>query len=229
MIALTFLGAARHGDGSKYLLDCNGHAGPGRLRPVSGAEGAAAAQLAGSAGSTSGSIDAVVLTHAHLDHCGYLPRLVRAGIPRTGVLHARARRICAARAARLRPHPGRGRRQANRHGYSKHRPALPLYTRGRRAPRAHAAAAVGYDRPVPLAPGIEVEFINAGHLLGSSYARMHVDGRTMLFGGDLGRYGRPGAAGSDARRTRPTSCSSNRPTAIASTSRTTTARGWRRW
>ena len=52
---------------------------------------------------------------------------------------------------------------------------------------------VGYDRPVPIAPGIELEFMNAGHLLGSAYARITVasEGKTILFGGDLGRYGRP--------------------------------------
>src|SRR5262245_5955243 len=44
---------------------------------------------------------------------------------------------------------------------------------------------------MPVAPGIEVEFVNAGHLLGSSFVRMHIDGRTILFGGDLGRFGRP--------------------------------------
>src|SRR5204863_9615603 len=52
---------------------------------------------------------------------------------------------------------------------------------------------VGYDRPVPVAPGITAEFINAGHLLGSAYARVRVEkaGKTILFGGDLGRYSRP--------------------------------------
>jgi metallo-beta-lactamase family protein len=50
---------------------------------------------------------------------------------------------------------------------------------------------IGYERPMPLAPGIEVEFVNAGHLLGSSYVKMRIDGRTIVFGGDLGRFGRP--------------------------------------
>ena len=50
---------------------------------------------------------------------------------------------------------------------------------------------VGYDRPVPVVPGVEVEFINAGHLLGSAYARFRIGDKTLLFGGDLGRYGRP--------------------------------------
>ena len=50
---------------------------------------------------------------------------------------------------------------------------------------------VGYNRPVPVVRGVEVEFVNAGHLLGSAFARTRVAGRTLLFGGDLGRYNRP--------------------------------------
>jgi metallo-beta-lactamase family protein len=49
----------------------------------------------------------------------------------------------------------------------------------------------GYNRPLPIVPGVEAEFINAGHLLGSSYVRFTLEERTILFGGDLGRYGRP--------------------------------------
>ena len=105
-------------------------------------------------------------------------------------------------------------REANRHGFTKHQPALPLIRR-RCGPSAGPLQPVGYDRPIPLwirrgrtghdtrrpMPGRAtaevdssrrtVEFINAGHLLGSSYARVGVGGKTLLFGGDLGRYGRP--------------------------------------
>ncbi len=81
---------------------------------------------------------------------------------------------------------------------------------------------------MPVAPGIEVEFINAGHLLGSAYARVRVGGQTILFGGDLGRYDRPVLPDPVAHRARPITCSSSPPTAIASTSRTTTGRSWRR-
>ena len=69
--------------------------------------------------------------------------------------------------------------------------------RCRSTPRADAIHAltllqpVGYERPMPVADGIEVEFINAGHLLGSAYARVRTGGQTILFGGDLGRFGRP--------------------------------------
>ena len=77
---------------------------------------------------------------------------------------------------------------ANRHQFSKHKPALPLYTEVDAARALTLLQPVGYDRPMPVVPGIEVDFINAGHLLGSAYARVQVDGRTILFGGDLGRY-----------------------------------------
>src|SRR5207302_10471200 len=82
-------------------------------------------------------------------------------------------------------------RDANRHGYTKHSPALPLYTENDAARALTQLQPVGYERPVPVIDGVEVDFINAGHLLGSAYARLHVNGKTWLFGGDLGRYGRP--------------------------------------
>jgi metallo-beta-lactamase family protein len=80
---------------------------------------------------------------------------------------------------------------ANRHGYSKHAPALPLYGEADAFRAVSQLQPVGYDRPVPVVDGVEVDFINAGHLLGSAYARVVAGGKTILFGGDLGRYGRP--------------------------------------
>ena len=80
---------------------------------------------------------------------------------------------------------------ANRHSYSKHAPALPLYTEADAFRALTLLQPVGYDRVVPVADGVEVDFINAGHLLGSSYARVRTAGSTILFGGDLGRFGRP--------------------------------------
>jgi len=135
----------------------------------------------------------VVLTHAHLDHSGYLPRLVGQGFrgrifctPATASLA----RIVLADAARLQEEDAE---RANRKGYTRHRPALPLFT-VRDAERAMTLLQpVGYERPVPVMPGVTAEFINAGHLLGSAYARVRVEdsGKTLLFGGDLGRYSRP--------------------------------------
>jgi metallo-beta-lactamase family protein len=73
-------------------------------------------------------------------------------------------------------------------------PAEPLYTEIEAARALDRLQPVGYDRPVPVIPGVsdvEVEFINAGHLLGSAYARVRIGDKSVLFGGDLGRYGRP--------------------------------------
>ena len=177
MPTLTFLGAARTVTGSKHLLDGRRPSRARRLRAVPGPEGAAPAQLAGPARSPRREIDAVVLTHAHLDHCGYLPRLVAQGFrgPRSSA--RRARPTCAARAARL----GAASRKKTPSA-----PTARLHAstspRCRSSPTADAARAltllqpVGYDRPVPVAPGVDVEFINAGHLLGSAYARVHARG-----------------------------------------------------
>ncbi|HET7219285.1 MAG TPA: MBL fold metallo-hydrolase [Vicinamibacterales bacterium] len=187
---ITFLGAARTVTGSKHLLDtgsarvlvdCGLFQGLKALRernwqplPIKAAD-----------------ITAVVLTHAHLDHCGYLPRLVREGF--------RGRIFCTPGTQDLcrivLPDSGRIQEEdaanANRHAFSKHAPALPLYTESDAFRALSQLQPVGYDRPVPVADGVEVDFINAGHLLGSGYARVRANGMTILFGGDLGRYGRP--------------------------------------
>jgi len=187
---LTFLGAAQTVTGSKHLLDtgnvkvlidCGLFQGLKELRernwrdlPVKASD-----------------ITAVVLTHAHLDHCGYLPRLVSQGF--------RGRIFCTPGTQDLcrivLPDSGRIHEEdaasANRHSYSKHSPALPLYTEADAFRAISLLQPVGYDRPVPVADGVEVDFINAGHLLGSSYARVRTAGTTILFGGDLGRFGRP--------------------------------------
>jgi len=211
-ISLTFLGAAGTVTGSKHLLeadgrrilvDCGLFQGLKELRernweplPIDAA-----------------SVDAVILTHAHLDHCGYLPRLVSAGFRGRIYCTPATRELCSLvlpDAAHIQEEDAR---EANRHGFSKHSPALPLYTSVDPARALTQFQPVGYDRPVPIEgprgsdqgqtrvrPGSDpdgadlvptVEFINAGHLLGSAYARVRVAGKTILFGGDLGRYGRP--------------------------------------
>ena len=115
---------------------------------------------------------------------------------------------------------------ANRHGYSKHAPALPLYSEADAFRAVSQLQPVGYDRPMPVAADVEVEFINAGHLLGSSYVRVKSGGRTILFGGDLGRFNRP-VLPDPTMIPEADYLLSNRRTAIACTSLTTTVHSWR--
>lgn len=191
-MTLTFLGAARTVTGSKHLLnvghtrvlvDCGLFQGLKAIRERNWEPFAVPAN----------SIDVAVLTHAHLDHCGHFPRLVAQGfngrIFCTGGT-AELAKIVMADAGRIQEEDAE---RANRKGYTRHKPALALFTESDAARAAMQLQPVGYNRPMPIAPGIELEFLNAGHLLGSAYARITVaaSGKTILFGGDLGRYSRP--------------------------------------
>jgi len=190
VLRLTFLGATRTVTGSKYLLeyegtrvlvDCGLFQGLKPLRERNWAQ----FQVPPS------SIHAVVLTHAHLDHTGYLPRLVAGGFKGRVFCTAGTRDLCRL----ILPDAGRlqeeDAREANRRGYSRHRPADPLFTEGDAFRALELLQPVGFDRAMPMAPGIEVSFRAMGHLLGAAAVIMHVAGKTLVFGGDLGRYGRP--------------------------------------
>jgi metallo-beta-lactamase family protein len=188
---LTFLGAARTVTGSKYLLehagvrvllDCGLFQGLKSLRQRNWEDFPVPPET----------IHAVVLTHAHLDHVGYLPRLVAQGF--------RGRVFCTAGTADLcklvLPDSARiqeeDARQANRHHYTRHAPALPLYTEPDAWRAVSQLQPLGYNRIIEIARGLSIEMFPAGHLLGSAFVAMRLgSGRTILFGGDLGRYNRP--------------------------------------
>jgi metallo-beta-lactamase family protein len=132
-----------------------------------------------------------VLTHAHLDHTGYLPRLVKQGYngpiyctPATvELLH-----LMLLDSARLQMEEAE---HANKHKWSRHKPALPLYDEQ----DAQRALALLEDRPYetefsPLThePDVKVRYVRAGHILGSAYAMTQTPAGLICFGGDLGRY-----------------------------------------
>ena len=194
MTSLQFLGATGCVTGSRFLIqnsseqvliDCGLFQGPKDLRlrnwepfPVDGH-----------------ALHNVILTHAHLDHTGYLPRLVKEGFRGKVLATPATVDLCGL----LWPDTGHlqeeDARYANKQGYSKHKPALPLYT------EMEAIEALSFLNPVPysedrrLSSTLSFSLLPAGHILGSSFVKVivHSNGRAqiLLFSGDLGRYGQP--------------------------------------
>jgi metallo-beta-lactamase family protein len=193
MPSLTFLGAARTVTGSKHLLEVDGRRVLVDCGQFQGRKDLRELNWQAFPFDPKG-LDAVVLTHAHIDHCGMLPRLVAAGYEgrifcTPGTLDLC--RVVLPDAGRLQEEDAR---QANKHGYTRHAPAEPLFTEADAYRAITQLQPVGYERAIEVAAGVHVDFLPAGHLLGSAYARARVggaEGRTILFGGDLGRYGRP--------------------------------------
>lgn len=187
---LTFLGGVGTVTGSKFLLDtgrarvlldCGLFQGARQLRRRNWEPFPLPA----------GKIDAVVLTHAHLDHCGYLPELVREGF--TGPVFATGytaelTEIVLRDSARLLAEEAE---HANSHGWSKHHPALPLYTEDdvEQAVRLITPVELGQRREI--APQITLTLHDAGHILGSAWTYLEfTDGRrscSLAHSGDLGR------------------------------------------
>lgn len=139
-----------------------------------------------------GSLDAVVISHAHLDHCGYLPRLVKAGF--RGDVHVtfdtgRLMSVVLPDSARLLEEEAK---YANRAGYSRHHPALALYTEDDAWSALEHLRSHPFDAPFQPADGVTVTFRPAGHILGSATVRVELaDGPVVQFSGDLGRPSHP--------------------------------------
>jgi metallo-beta-lactamase family protein len=185
-VTITFLGAAGTVTGSKYLvrygghslmLDCGLFQGYKQLRlhnwhplPVAPHK-----------------IDAVVLTHAHLDHSGYLPLLAKSGYRKDIHCTPGTRDLCAI----LLPDSGYLQEEdaayLNRHKLSKHETALPLYTRQDAVDCLKQFKTHAFDKSFEPIPGWRVSFSHAGHILGAASVLLEVGGRRILFSGDLGR------------------------------------------
>jgi metallo-beta-lactamase family protein len=194
MAQITFLGAAgtvtgsKHlveADGKRLLVDCGLFEGPRELRernwdslPIDPA-----------------SIDFVLLTHAHIDHTGYLPRLVRNGFRGPIYANPATAELCQL----LLPDSAHLQEEdaayAERKGFSRHKPALPLYT------AEEAQETLGLFQQIPrsasftISPQFSVRPYDAGHILGSAILELTITehGRSfvIVFSGDVGRYDQP--------------------------------------
>jgi len=188
--SLTFLGATGTVTGSKTLLtaggrsllvDCGLFQGLKSLRLRNWAPFAV----------PPGSIDAVLLTHAHLDHSGYLPVLLKHGFAGPVYASTGTRDLCKillADAGHLQEEEAR---YANKHKFSRHAPALPLYTRQEALAAMKSFAPVRFRRATEIAGVFSAVLQPAGHLLGAAIATVDVAGRRFVFSGDLGRAADP--------------------------------------
>jgi metallo-beta-lactamase family protein len=191
-MSLSFLGGAGTVTGSKYLLehgadersstklliDCGLFQGFKALRLKNWAPFPIAPR----------NIETVILTHAHLDHSGYLPLLVKHGFK--GPI--RCSRATADLCGILWPDSGhlqeKDAEYANRHGFSKHKPALPLYDEQDARKALKQLAPMPFDQDERLGDGAVVRLRRAGHILGAASVELRWSGVTIVFSGDLGRY-----------------------------------------
>ena len=137
------------------------------------------------------SIDAVVLTHAHLDHTGYVPALVRDGFEGPVYATDGTTDLCKL----LLPDSGylqeEEARYADHRGFSRHSPPFPLYTAADAVKSLNRFKVRGFDEPLDLGGGMELTFVPAGHILGASQVHIRIGSQSVHFTGDLGRADDP--------------------------------------
>jgi metallo-beta-lactamase family protein len=191
MASITFYGGVGSVTGSKYLLESNGKKilvdcglfqGEKELRERNWQDPPFAAT----------EIDAVIITHAHIDHTGWLPRLVKLGF-KGRITTSRATgdllKILLPDSARLQEEEADYR---NRHNLTKHTPALPLYDeRDAKATLEMLRLVPNDGEPYDICEGIRASFLVAGHIMGASLVLVEMNGVRFLFSGDLGHYDQP--------------------------------------
>ena len=187
---ITFLGAAGTVTGSKYLLDTGRHKilvdcglfqGFKQLRLRNWAKLPIDID----------SLDAVVLTHAHLDHSGYLPLLVKSGFRGKVYCTAATRDLCGILLPDSAHLEEQAAETANRHDYSKHHPALPLFTAQDAQKALTRLRPLDFNAPHDFGDGLSLSLRYAGHILGAAMAQFTYNGEIVLFSGDLGRPNDP--------------------------------------
>jgi metallo-beta-lactamase family protein len=195
MVRLTFLGAVGTVTGSRYLVEAHDQRflidaglfqGPKELRlrnwapfPLDSRE-----------------LSAVVLTHAHIDHSGYLPRLVHDGFAGPTFVTTPTKRLLPPMltdAAHLQEEEARF---ANKVGSSRHKPALPLFTVEDAKQALRTLKPLAFETPFTLAPGIQLTYHRQGHILGAAAIELRIkvagdEHTTIYFSGDVGRYAVP--------------------------------------
>lgn len=187
---IQFLGATQTVTGSKYLLrteqttllvDCGLFQGYKELRLRNWAHLPIDPKK----------INCVLLTHAHIDHSGALPLLVKNGFRGKILCTAATKDLCSI----LLPDSGHlheeEARYANKKGYSKHHPALPLYTQKEAENCLKYFHVVPFEEPTQIDNQLNATFYYAGHILGASFVRLEYKGHSVLFSGDLGRQNDP--------------------------------------
>ncbi len=187
---ITFLGAVGTVTGSKYLIehnrkrvlvDCGLFQGYKELRLRNWAKLPV----------NPSTIDAVILTHAHIDHSGYIPLLVKNGFKGHVYCSKATYDLCSI----LLPDSGYLHEQdayrANRYGYTKHHPALPLYSQKDAKHSLQYFKTVDFDTPYELAQQLRFTLNHAGHILGASFVTLSDTNTTIVFSGDLGRLHDP--------------------------------------
>jgi len=183
---IEFIGAAGTVTGSKFLLtagrknilvDCGLYQGQKNLRQQNWKALPVHAPR----------IDSVILTHAHIDHSGYIPLLVKQGFTGDIFCSKSTKALCQV----LLPDSGHIQEEdasfANKHKFSKHNPALPLYTEQDARKALHFFRSVRWGEPFALSGELTVSFHRAGHIIGASIVRLEGHGTTITFSGDLGR------------------------------------------
>lgn len=186
MIKLTFLGAAGTVTGSKYLLelagkrimvDCGLFQGLKELRLLNWEDPSF----------DPSTVDAILLTHGHMDHAGYLPRLVRLGFK--GKIYGteltlKISEISLKDSAKIQEEEAD---RANAEGYSKHKPALPLYTVADVDRTTKLFVSVKEGEELNVEGVLKARFEYNGHILGSTFIEIETLGKKLVFSGDIGR------------------------------------------
>ena len=187
---LQFLGATDTVTGSKYVLDTGAH----RVMIDCGLfQGYKSLRLRNwdPLAINPHHVDAVVLTHAHIDHSGYLPLLVRNGFRGHVYCTKGTAELCNIMlpdSARLAVEDAQ---YANAQGFSRHHPALPLYDENDAAKALRKLRPVAYGERFQVVEGVEAEFHRAGHIIGAATVTLFAEGQRIVFSGDLGRQADP--------------------------------------